>query len=858
MATGNIDTDLLNTLSNMRDALSDFTDRVSRSYDPVLDSQRRTLQADKDYQTRQEEIRAKQLAGTKIFIDSTLGFAKELTNSAGSFKPLTTAIDMASKVVGSLAEKMPLIGGILKGVVDGVADAAKFIVEQFDQTYKMFEDLSSTGVVAKFDSFSAMVGKSLLTFSDLNTVLGKNSKELSRFGSTALQGAVKFADVAEASIPFREEMQRLGISAAEYREMQIFYMDQEARAGRAQGKSTASLVAGSNQLVMELDQLTKLFGVTRKEQMEQRKALQMDIQYRAAAARLGPGFEKAMTTLQTGLASIDGGDKLFEAFKGIAAGLVPVTKEQQALTIALSKAGINVVDLAEKFRTGGQRGGIEFLNTLVRSGPEIAAAFDELASTVPGIPIFQFTTQFKDLVGRGEITEQMLADLAVTQNDAKKKQKDLNSQLADTRTYLYDSSARLQHLSVSSTIAAKGMSLLASGINSLVKKLYEWAGMPIPEAVKLQSTLIELTNQATEIEKRLQETDKPVIPYTRGPQGERVPKTPEQIAREQAEIDEATRKDKEELARLRERIRQVEQSQRDDANRKPGEKADASGTGSQQVSGSVPGSLDRVKEAIQNRIALEKQLAQLSEQQQFITRYEQSKAKAASGVLVQGQFAINAENEKRYAELKANQQQIDATLKNTQTQLQALTQTSPRPDSGQRGVTNVPVDSSTDPGRFVSAQRQRDLDRDKLQILTTELLKNKEAIATLTNKLNTATSEAEKTNIRTSIERATGDLNSIVREIKKMNEPAARSTTPAAPRPAPVQKVSEVQLDGDNIKTLVAAFKENMQEGASATTDKLTELERTMAGLGSILENIHSVISKTNQIQERNFSYTLA
>lgn len=830
MADGNIDPDLINTLSNMRDALSDFTDRVSRSYDPVLDSQRRTLQADKDYQNRQKEIREKQLEGTRVFINSTLGFAKELTNSAGSFKPLTTAIDLASKVVGNLVEKIPLIGGLLKGVAEGVADAAKFIVDQFDQTYKLFEELSGTGVIAKFDSFVGAVDRTGLSFSDLNSILSKNSKELSMLSGTTLRGTTAFVDVAEATRQYQEEMQRLGISTSEYREMQLFYMEQEKRSGR--NKSNAELVKGSNELVLELDKMTKLFGVSRKEQMEQRKALQLDIQYRAAAAKLGPGFEDAVNTVQTALKSIPGGEKLFEPLKGIMAGLVPITKEQQMLTTVLGEIGINAIDLSEKLRTEGKEGGLELANMLARNGNKITKMLQDLAAVRPDLPLVQLFTVFKDLAARGEITTKMLDDVTATQGDARREQKDLNSDLAKTRVSMYQTSTMLQSLAVSSNIATSAMGLLASGINALVEKLYVWAGKPIPPAVKIQSALYERTQELAKIEKAMIDKAQPIQREIRGPAGNIIQKDPKIIEQEQKQLDESIAQDKKQADIIKQQIQNLLRQQQDLATRKPGESSKSTPLVTQQESDN------------KNKIdSLQEQIKKLTDQSEFIIKYEQSKEKSAKGALVQGPYAINAENEERYTKLKIDQQKNDTELKRLQSELGTLTSTT------QSALGDTKISSA------VQAERERD----RITILQRELETARSNLAEMQKEYTTEKSEAVKREQQSRIERTKSDIESLIKQIRRTG--GTVNTAPgtiATPQQSAPQKVSQVELDTNNIQTLVAAFRENMQQGSTNTTDKLAALEQTMSGIGRTLENIHEQVSKTNQIYARISSYTLA
>lgn len=862
MTVQNIDPDLLETFTKLGDAVTGLTNRMSRSYDPVLEAQRRSLQADKEYKDRQDKIRADQLAASRVFIGATLGFARELSASAGSFKPLNSVIDATTKVMGSLVEKIPIFGGLIRGAVEGTAEGLKFIVDQFDTNYKIFEDLSSTGVVSTFNDLTRAVKDTGLNFNDFSTVFGKNSKEIARFGGSALEGSKKFTAIAEASILARDEFQRLGISASEYREIQAFYIDEEKRFGRTRTLNAQQLAEGSNKFVLELDKMTKLFGVSRKEQLDQRKILQTDIQYRAAASKLGKGFTDAIATMTTGMSNIPGGDHLAKTLRGLLAGLVPVTEEQKALTLALSQAGINVVELGEQFRAAGSQGGINLLNTLAKAGPSISKSFSDLAMVRPDLPILQFLTQFKDLTERGEITEQALADLAKTQTTTKDTTEDMNSKLADTRVKLYNASTQIQLLAVETDIAASAMSLMSGAIHKAVELVYKLTGREPPKSLSHQSKIGEALEEVQRAQRRLNDlmenSDRSLEEFTKLQRSNPL-LTPDaqtrKIQEEKTRLDNLIKKAQNDLDTSKKALTQAQQNFKEYINKKSVSEHDKNNTASNTAiannTAAVNVTLNQLKN---NENELKNLILDAKGNKKFIDEY---KAASESPRGLVHNPLLTLENKNRYDRLlKARDRdaihltELQIRLADVQTQIKNINKST---------VSDNKFNDTHATRKMLTRQQQAQVN---LEIFQKELAARIKELDSWTEAKTIANENKDNDsldNINRRIIEKQEDIRTLSAEIKRLNliikSPDPGSASPSTTTPS---TISQVQLDNTSIGNLATLFKESLKQGTDSTITQFAELKQAVANLGSILESIDSGISKTNQIYARISSQTLA
>lgn len=461
-------------------------------------------------------------------------FTRTVSGSDGSLAPLAQTAAKATTMIGGAATGLvKLLGnfasffgpkGIIVGrILDAVAgtadkfketagEMASFVVEQFDKAYTTFEKLSDSGVVQTFEDLKES-GESLkLNFADTFQLLSKNNRELAMLGGTAIAGRQEFTKLAEATAPMREEFQRLGISALEFREFQLSYIMQATRAGRGQKLTLDQQIEGSRTYIKELDALSKLTGVSRKDIQAQREARMRDVRYREGIAGLDKDTRKEIDGFLDVLGSMD--KDLADGFKDlIATGGVPVTEAAQAAMLSLQQGGLNVQEIIEGLRNRSVRG-LDAFQKVAGAAGKAANATSVLAKFVGAeTTLTKNQVALRDLEARASTMTQEEYDKLRAQIEKNiEAEKGQNKNLADARVSMYDTGRKIEQLGTESELATRAISFLSEGINTLISQIYEWAGKKLPASmqttIKLQAEINDLRKaeqQAIESENKIRE-----------------------------------------------------------------------------------------------------------------------------------------------------------------------------------------------------------------------------------------------------------------------------------------------------------------------------------------------------------------
>lgn len=202
-------------------------------------------------------------------------------------------IDQGANALKAFGAALMLLGGPIGLVAGGLmmlvgsgAKLVKTINQQSDAVYKGFQDLSRSGGAAS-DGMSGLfadVQKLGLGFQDLGTLtalVGESSKELALFGGSVSQGRKQFANMGQAMAPFRESLMNAGMTQEEINAASMGYLRLQTRIGQTQNKTADELANGARKYLIEQDALTKLTGMTRKEQEDAREEIRSQERFAA-------------------------------------------------------------------------------------------------------------------------------------------------------------------------------------------------------------------------------------------------------------------------------------------------------------------------------------------------------------------------------------------------------------------------------------------------------------------------------------------------------------------------------------------------------------------------------------------------
>jgi len=224
--------------------------------------------------------------------------AKAMYNNQKGAMAFGSTMDHLSSAATAAGAALMLLGGPITAVVGalamltgGVIKLAKVAGEQSDALYKGFQDLSKSGGAAS-DGMTGLFGdiqKLGLGFQDLEgytRLIADSSKELALFGGSVIQGRKQFADVGAAMQPFRESLMNAGMTQEEINEASMSYLRLQSRIGQTQNKTTNELADSARKYLIEQDALTKLTGMTRKEQEDAREEIRSQERFAATLAEM--------------------------------------------------------------------------------------------------------------------------------------------------------------------------------------------------------------------------------------------------------------------------------------------------------------------------------------------------------------------------------------------------------------------------------------------------------------------------------------------------------------------------------------------------------------------------------------------
>ena len=419
--------------------------------------------------------------------NSLTSFAKSLANGTGSFEPLTTVISTVARSLGSVFGQLPILGGALKGLLEGAGTVAVAIVQQFDKTYGTFEKLSDVGIVTTFDDLKHSAQMMNLSIADTEIVMTKHSKDMALWGSSALDGRKQFEQVAYATAGLKLDFQKLGIGSKEFSDMQASYINQRTRLSQGQTRTTQQLADGSLAYMKQLDALAKLTGASRKTIQTEREARMNDASFRASMSELGPDL---VENIQSGLDTVlhKGSKELEEGLRNVVSTEgTPTNDAGKAFALAMETAGMNVAETVTKLRNGTLKFP-EMIDQMRASGKLNIEKFKELAKNSGDQTMAtKLYVGLSNLVnGTQKTTRSQLSEINALQNDTIDDTESQNAQLASTKQNMENLQKTMEQMATESKLVTGLLESMSEGLLDMTGTIATYAGVkldPITDAV---------------------------------------------------------------------------------------------------------------------------------------------------------------------------------------------------------------------------------------------------------------------------------------------------------------------------------------------------------------------------------------
>lgn len=359
--------------------------------------------------------KATQAAGdlAKGFISSGLA-ARENRESFESLNP-------AIQGVASALRAIPVIGDALGSALEGVGT---FVTAEMQRNIESFNTLgqvgalSATGVRGMRES-AIDAGLSLAQFSN---VIQENSKALAFSTGSTLRGADILAGLAQEAgdSGLRRQFRALGISLEQQNEFFADYLEFNTLLGAQQNRSVKEQTLAARDYILELDELARLTGLSRKEaqaELEQQRANARFLSaQRRAVARFGPEIgETIAKDMEKALLIIAerGSPELAAGIRDLFGG--PNT---EAAKSALATLGPGALEAANALQTN-QISVDEFVRTITENASRFQNRFGEVLPLISDTgtvfdPLIVGTARLSETVG---LTADQITRLRETQRD---------------------------------------------------------------------------------------------------------------------------------------------------------------------------------------------------------------------------------------------------------------------------------------------------------------------------------------------------------------------------------------------------------------------------------------------------------
>lgn len=340
--------------ANSLDAFMNSVDRATQLFDQFGN----TIQGTTDNIITREQVEARiqqeqEKAVQKYAKLSTtiVSTAQAMTTQEGAFNQLGNITATVVKTMANLASGLPVVGAAIKGLGEGAGEAIKFVTQQSGQAFATFGKISGSGIVRSFEDMRESAKKTGLLYEELDMVLAKNSESLAMFGKTAGDGSSKMQNILAMNRAAAEQAQKMGISFAEFSEMQTSYISQQIRTGGIRNKTEKDLADGARRYSEELDTLSKLTGKQRTELQKQQEKMLSDARYRAKMQELEKIDPAAALRMRNMITMMP--EELQEGLKDtFSAGGNITSKASAELAVQLSQGGQNLTEMVQDVISG--------------------------------------------------------------------------------------------------------------------------------------------------------------------------------------------------------------------------------------------------------------------------------------------------------------------------------------------------------------------------------------------------------------------------------------------------------------------------------------------------------------------------
>jgi hypothetical protein len=247
---------------------------------------------------------------------------KEVKNTENQFEKLQNRGRAASKAIYDFGHSLLISGNKLGDLTQSITSfmavmgpgaaalgiALQALVNEVDRQIVRFRELSQVGAdfgSGIFGSRMAAIeaGLSLDLFKDQ---VMANTNTFSLLGGNVMRGTRAFAAISRnIQMDFQPTLSRLGFTMEETTDYITDYLEIQTQLGKAQQMSNQELTDGSKEYLLQLDLLTRITGLSRKQASEELKRQAQDLKLKSLMATMDKTAQQNLQQIIAGLGQAD-------------------------------------------------------------------------------------------------------------------------------------------------------------------------------------------------------------------------------------------------------------------------------------------------------------------------------------------------------------------------------------------------------------------------------------------------------------------------------------------------------------------------------------------------------------------------
>ena len=215
--------------------------------------------------------------------------------------------------------------------------------EQADTMYSAFSQLAESGAVGA-DGIEGLfndiqkLGLNVTKLDKFLSMAGQNADAMAAMGGTVLKGRQQFAELGRSMAGYDVSFRKLGMDQDAQAEAILEYAKAQNKVSRGTITDFSQLGKSAYELILQQDALTKVTGLSRKQQQQALQEAQRNEKFLAAQNKMrqqfGAGSDSMKQLEMLTTLTKDMGDATFKGFQDMMSGGAPTPESKALLSMA--------------------------------------------------------------------------------------------------------------------------------------------------------------------------------------------------------------------------------------------------------------------------------------------------------------------------------------------------------------------------------------------------------------------------------------------------------------------------------------------------------------------------------------------